>query len=534
MKSTITIFALIFGSLFGFSQNGQYAKLDSFFKVLEDKDRFFGSVAASKGGEIVYSRGLGYAELTPKTANTTETKFRIGSISKTFTATLIMKGVELGKINLDDKIDRYFPTIQNGDEITVRYLLNHRSGITSFTDRSYFNWFTKPITKDALLDTIINKGLDFEPNADYAYSNSNYVLLTFILEDAFGKPFDKLLDKYIVKPLKLKNTGYGAAINTSKNEARSYRMGTEWEVEPEGHLSIPLGAGGIVSTPTDLCIFARALFNGQIVSAESVEQMKPVGDEEYGFAMYGTDFANTKGLGHGGNIDAFSSNLIYFEEEDICVAVSCNGSNFGTHDVGLAVMSELFGEEYKIPSFEFLQLSSEELQQYVGVYECDDLGMDFTVSTDGDTLFVKIPRQSPSDLEAKGDHEFAITQYGVKIKFDPEERTMHFEQQGMTFLFTEKDPNTVEAATPVIEQKSEDLDKYLGTYSCDELPIDLTISKEENKLIAQGDGQPSFTLLAEGDHVYSNREIGLTITFFPEESKMQFKQGGAAFEMVSK
>lgn len=179
-------------------QNTKFAKLDSFFNVLEENDRFFGSVAVAQSSEIIYTRAIGYADLETKASNNKDTKFRIGSISKTFTATLLMKAVELGKINLDAAIESYFPSIQNANKITVRHLLNHRSGIANFTDRNYVNWHTEPITKAALLDTIISKGIDFEPNTDYAYSNSNYVLLTFILEKTFDKTYEQILAQGVV------------------------------------------------------------------------------------------------------------------------------------------------------------------------------------------------------------------------------------------------------------------------------------------------------------------------------------------------
>ena len=532
MKSIFTTFIFLFISFISISQNSEYAKLDSFFTILEENDRFMGSVAVTRGGEVLYTKALGYADVETKIPNNNETKFRIGSISKTFTATLVMKAVELGKINLDDTIDSFFPSVQNAKDITVRHLLNHRSGITNFTDRSYFSWYTKPITQAALLDTIISKGIDFEPNTDYSYSNSNYVLLTFILEDVFDTSFAAILDEHIVNPLKLKNTGYGEVINSAKNEAKSYNMESTWEIEPEGDMSIPLGAGGIVSTPTDLCLFAKALLSGKLISTQSVEQMKPVGEDSYGFALYGTPFNDKNGWGHGGNIDAFASNMIYFEKDDICFAISCSGSNFGTHDVELAVLAEIFNQPYELPSFDSVELTSEELDQYLGIYVTDDLPMDMVITKDGNTLMLEATGQSASPLQAKGNHKFVIMQYGVKMEFVPQESKLLFEQQGHKFellIQDDKQQDIVDTS----EKNIEDLDKYIGTYTSDKLPIDLKISREDDHLIGQGDGQPSFTLSSDGNHKYSNKEIGLTITFIPNEKKMKFVQGSAAFEMTS-
>jgi len=528
MKSIITTIAFLLVSIIAFGQNPEFAKLDSFFMTLEQHDRFFGSVAVSRAGEVIYTKAIGYADIANKVPNTTETKFRIGSTTKTFTAALIMKAVEMGKINLDNTIDGYFPKIQNANKITVRHLLNHRSGINTFTDREYFSWYTKPITPTDLLDKIVSKGIDFEPNAKYAYSNSNYVLLTFILEKVFEQSYAQSLQQYITEPLDLKNTSYGGKINTAQKEAKSYRMKTEWKIEPEGDMSIPLGAGGIISTPTDLCRFAAALFNGKLISPQSLEQMKPVGDDSYGFGLEGTPIDDRNGWGHPGVIDAFTSTLAYFEEDDLCVALICNGSNYGSHDVAIAVLSEVLGKPYDLPTFEFIELSSEDLDQYLGTYESDELSMDMIISKKGNTLLLEVTGQTPSPLTAEGNHKFSIMKFGVKITFIPSEKKMHFEQQGMEFDFTLKE------SSESVESPSEDLKPYLGTYESDQLPMDLIISKEKNALIGQGTGQPSFPLTAEGNNVFTNKEIGLKITFLPKEKKMNFEQGGSKFEMTLK
>jgi len=535
MKYLLSIFALLIISYGSFCQNHDFAKLDRYFASFDENNRFHGSVSVTKGGKQLYSRAIGFADMEAAIRNNIDTKFRIGSISKTFTATLIMQAVEQGKIGLDETIDSYFPRIQNAKKITVRQLLNHRSGITSFTDRNYFSWHTKPLKKAALLDSIVHKGVDFEPNTDYAYSNSNYVLLSFILESIFENSYDQIIDQQIVRPLKLSNTGYGSAINTAKNEAKSYTKDKTWKAAQQGDMSIPLGAGGIVSTPGELCMFMEALFNGQLIKPKTFDQMKPVGNDSYGFALYEIPYSEgISGWGHGGNIDAFASNLVYFEDENICIAVSTNGAEYDSHNVGVAVMSELFDQPYEIPSFDFVKLASEELNQYLGTYETPDLPMDMTISKKADTLLLQLPGQSPGVLWANGNHEFSIMKYGVKIKFEPENGKMHFEQQGMKFELSLKAVDETETSEDAADLNNSDLDRYIGTYSSDALPIDLTVSRKDDQLMGQGDGQQPFSLTSAGKHSYKNKEIGLSITFIPEEKKLNFIQGGATFEMTLK
>lgn len=529
MKYFIATIAVLFASLCAFSQVPEFAKLDSFFTSLEENDRFFGSVAVAQDGELLYSKAIGYADLERSIPNTNETKFRIGSISKTFTASLIMIAVEEGRVDLDETIEKRFPSIQNSEKITVRQLLQHRSGINTFTDRSFFSWYTEAITKEALLDTIVGKGSGFSPGTDFSYSNSNYVLLTYILEDVFNKSYAKILDEYIVKPLQLSNTSYGGKIDTKKKEANSYRMKDDWTLETEGHMSIPLGAGGIVSTPSDLCRFSKALFSGELVSRKSLEEMKPSDKDSYGFALEYSSFGDLSGIGHGGDIDAFTSTLAFFEESGISIALTCNGSNFGKHDIVIAVLSEILEKPYEIPLFEYIALTSEELADYIGQYESEDLPMDMIISANGNDLELEVVGQDPAILTAEGNHVFSIVKYGVKITFQASEEKMIFEQQGIKFELNLKKANE---ELKLVSQGVSNLSQYTGVYKSDLLPMDLTISEEGNVLIAQGTGQPSFRLKDEGEHVFSNKEIGLSITFVPSEDKMSFIQGGALYEML--
>lgn len=532
MKYLIITITALFISFSCIGQQAEFARLDSLFSLLEDHDRFFGSVAVTRDGAIVYQKAIGYADLDGSIPNNTATKFRIGSISKTFTATLLMKAVELGKVSLDDNIEGYFPDISNASTINLRQLLNHRSGIANFTDRNYESWHTDPITQEALLDTIIARGVDFAPGTDYAYSNSNYVLLTWVLEHVFDKKYDDLLEQYIVRPLSLVNTAYGGEINTSHNEAKSYHMGSEWVENSQDHMSIPLGAGGVVSTPTDLCAFIQGLFSGKIISSESLAQMKPVGDDQYGFGMYKTGFKSKNGLGHGGNIDAFTSNVVYFPESDISVAISCNGSNYSIHDVEVSVWNEMFDQPYELPSFEFVELSTEQLDKYTGTYVTKELPMDFVVTREGNTLFLQATGQSRSAMSAEGEHKFSIMKYGVKMTFNPAEDKLHFEQNGYEFDLEKK----TEESSAILNEKStsvapENLDQYTGTYRTDDLPIDLMITKNENTLYLEVTGQTPGELAATGDHRFSIEEYGVQLEFTPSENRMTFKQGGMAFEL---
>ena len=434
------LLALIFG-LFGqaaFSQEFDNAKLDKFFDVLEANNKFMGSVALSKNGEIIYSRAVGFADVENQMKAEVDSKFRIGSISKTFTSVLVMKGVEERRIDLEQTINKYFPTIKNSNKIKISHLLNHRSGIHNFTnDKEYLTWNSFAKTEKEMVEIITNAGSDFEPDTKAEYSNSNFVLLTFILEKAFKKSYSEILTKYITKPIGLKNTYLGAKINSSNNECLSYRFAGKWEKMPETDISIPLGAGGIVSTPSDLVIFSDALFGGKLLKPESLEKMKTV-IGNFGIGLVKIPFFNISAYGHTGGIDGFSSVFSYFPDGNISYALTSNGANFNNNLVSIAVLSAIFNKPYEIPEFKNINLTSEELDRYTGIYSSAQIPLKITVTKTNLSLMAQATGQPAFPLEPTGKDVFKFEQAGLVMEFNPDEKKMVLKQGGGQFLFTKE------------------------------------------------------------------------------------------------
>ena len=299
----------------GYAQTIDKVKLDSYFQALEASHKFMGSVAVSKDGKLLYTKSIGFKVVEDKIRPNEQTKYRIGSISKTFTAALLFKAIEENKTVLSQTIIKYFPTIKNADKITISHLLNHHSGIHNFTnDDDYLKWYTQKKSEEDLVKIISTIGSDFEPGSKGEYSNSNYVLLSYILQKLYNKPYAEILQEKIVRPLGLKDTYYGAKIDIAKNESYSYKLTSDWVKEIETDMSIPVGAGAVVSTPSDLTRFSNALFNGKIISVESLKQMQTLQDG-FGMGLFQVPFNEKKGYGHTGGIDGFSSMFAYFLEE---------------------------------------------------------------------------------------------------------------------------------------------------------------------------------------------------------------------------
>ena len=422
----------------GFSQAFDKTKLDTYFQVLEKNNKFMGSVALSKNGELIYSKSIGYADLEHKIKATEKTKYRIGSITKSFTSVLIFKAIEKKKLDISETIDTWFPTITNSNKITIKHLLTHRSGIHNFTNNAnYLQWNTQSKTEKEMIEIIQKGGSDFQPNSRAMYSNSNFVLLTFILEKTFNMSYAELVQTHIVKPLRLTNTYVFGKINPKNNESKSYHYFGSWKKEAETDFSVPLGAGAITSTPTDLIKFANALFEGQLLTPESLKIMKTI-KEGYGSGLFQVPFYSKIGYGHTGGIDGFRSVYSYFEDDKISYALTSNGTNMNNNDISIAVLSAVFNKPYQIPVYTNYALTSEDLDKYLGVYATKQMPLKITVTKNKNTLIIQATGQQAFVVEATEKDKFSLDQVGAKFNFNPIEKTMVLLQGGGEIKFTKE------------------------------------------------------------------------------------------------
>ena len=418
------------------SQNFDKNKLDDYFDALESNNKFMGGIAVSQNGEIIYSKSLGFSNYEKKLKASESTKYGIGSISKTFTAVLVLKGVEEKRINLNQTINKFFPTIENSNKITIEDLLYHRSGIHNFTDdKDYLTWNTHPKTEKEMVTIISNKGSDFEPNSKSQYSNSNYILLSYILEKSYQESYRKLLKEYITDPIGLKNTYFGETVNNPTKKCNSYRYSETWELIPQTDISVPMGAGGIVSTSTDLVKFSNALFGGRLLKDGSLKKMMTI-KENFGIGLFQIPFYNKIGYGHTGGIDGFTSFFSHFSDGDISYALISNGTNYSNNDISIAVLSAVYNKPYDIPTFSTIEVKSEDLDKYLGIYSSSQLPMKITITKDNIRLIAQATGQSSFPLEVTEKDEFKFDQAGIIMEFNPSEKKMILKQGGGQFLFT--------------------------------------------------------------------------------------------------
>ncbi len=401
---------------------------DDLIKVLKDHDQVKGAVCIRKGDSILYQNYF-----DTKSSNQVY-RYRIGSISKTFTSTLVFMAVEEGKLSLDDSLNQWYP-FSSFKGIQIKHLLEHRSGLHNFTnDPNYSQIMEKAQTEADMLKRFAQMERDFKADEKQEYSNTNFVLLSYILEKVYQQAYSQILATKIVGPLKLENTYYPEENPRDSLELSSFTYLGSWTKASNTHPSIPLGAGGIVSNPADLCIFFQALLEGKLVSKASLKEMKV--ESGLGKGLMTFPFYEKRAYGHNGGIDGFMAHASYFPAEKMSISVCLNGSQYPLNDLLIDLLSISFDKEgYQLPEFKSIQLGEAELNQYVGNYKSANFPLDIKVFVEGEQLKAQATNQAAFPLNAVGKHQFEFKAAGIKMTFDPEANTMAFEQYNLKVPF---------------------------------------------------------------------------------------------------
>jgi D-alanyl-D-alanine carboxypeptidase len=366
------------------------ARLNSLLTALDTQGMAMGSLAVQQGSGPVFSRAIGHARLAsgssllageptsepstgpttvpttaPTTAPTTQlatprTRYRIGSISKLMTAVMVLQLVDEGALKLDTPIARWFPQLPVAERITVAQLLQHRSGLGDIKNLPDFDktWMFAPRAEADLISAITSLPREFEPGARASYNNSGFLLLSFILEKAGGQPYAQALQQRLVRPLALRETTYDLQASSLPQEAASYRWADRWVLARATHPSLPRGAGGVLSSPSDLVKFMRALFQGQLLKPATLQQMLQLQDG-FGLGIYKLAGAGPEAWGHEGTIDGFSAVLAHFPAmgtgagtgTDTTIAWCGNGHRLPREEVQQLLRRAVFEPQARLPSF---------------------------------------------------------------------------------------------------------------------------------------------------------------------------------------
>jgi len=443
MKRKMLFTVLLALTLFtaSFAQTPDKAKLDSFFDRLNEKHKAMGSLVITKDGKVVYSRIIGYSLVNgdEKKPLTAATRYRIASITKMYTAVMILQLVEEGKLKLDDKLQKFVPQIANAPKITIAQILAHRSGIhDALLDKNLLPAGGMDVkTKDELLAIIAKGTPDFEPDAKHSYSNSGYAILGHIIEKLTGKSYEEALGERITSKIGLRDTYIATGnLDGNKNEALPHmNLGGDWKPVPETHPKLLFGAGAIISTPNDMAKFIQALFDGKLISQESLNLMKTIRDGD-GSGMEPFTFAGKTFYGHTGGGSSDGAWLAFLPEEKLAVAYTTNAKVYPVRNIMSGVMDIYYNRPFEIPALESIAVSPEVLDKYVGVYSTTAAPVKITITRDGATLFFQPPGEEKAvPLEATAEDKFNIGS-AVFIEFDATKNQMTIKRGGGQRVFT--------------------------------------------------------------------------------------------------
>ncbi|HMM10961.1 MAG TPA: serine hydrolase [Bacteroidales bacterium] len=390
--------------------------IDSLFRLLEQHNKFMGAAAMIENGEIIFHQAYGYADEAAKVKADAGTVYRIGSVTKTFTAVMVLQLVDEGKLRLNDKLEKYFPGLEGGQQITIEHLLRHRSGLYSLTsDSAYLNYYTQPQTRQEMFGRMMKHGLQFAPGEKMDYSNTNYILLGWLVEDLSGKTYAELLQQKIAKPLGLTHT---FAMQAERGfAATSYQWeGDRWKPEPFTHMSVPGGAGHMYSTAEELLRFYHALFSGKLISAAALKQMTTLTDM-FGMGLFAMPFYEHQGLGHTGGIDGFRTVAIYFPDEKVGVSVCSNALNYNQNEILIGMLSRYFGKPWQMPVIEHIDVDESLLDGYAGTYTAEGFPLKLTIRHRNGKLFGQGTGQPEFPLEARSGDTFVFENAGISITF---------------------------------------------------------------------------------------------------------------------
>jgi CubicO group peptidase (beta-lactamase class C family) len=523
------------------------ARIDEYMTRSNKFRQFNGSVLVAENGKVIYKKGFGLANMEWNVPNETDTKFRLASITKQFTATLIMQLVEQGKLKLDGKISEYLPDYRKdvGDKVTIHHLLTHTSGIPSYTSLPNFmrEVSRDPQTPVEFVKKYASGDLEFEPGAKFRYNNSGYFLLGVIIEKLHGKPYEQVMKENIFDPAGMKNSGYDHA------DALLAKRASGYEKTPNGYrnapyldMSIPYAAGSLYSTVEDLYLWDQALHTDKLVSAKSKEVMyKPFLDNyAYGWNISKVTLSQSKetlnSIAHSGGINGFSTLLVRYPEQKHLIVLLDNtsqGGNLGR--ISRDLTSIIYNQPFEMPKQSIaetlLKTVTEQdvvaaVKQYRELKATQAANYDFNEGAlnalgyqllgakkikEAIEIFklnVEAYPQAANPYDSLGE---AYLQAGERaLALQNYKKSVELNPQNVAAVQIIKNMEAPPSTAPV------SLDAYVGQYEVPGLGA-LDITKEGDKLVGAPTGQPKAELTAQGSERFLVSGPNVNLTFVKDD-----------------
>jgi len=389
---------------------------------------FMGSVLVAREGKTLLDKGYGFANLEWQVPNTPTTKFRLGSITKQFTAACILLLEERGKLKTDDPVKKYMVDAPAAwDKVTIFHLLTHTSGIPSFTSFSDYpkrEWET--ITPQQLVDWFRDKPLEFEPGTKWNYSNSGYVLLGYLIEKISGQSYADFVQQNIFTPLGMKDSGYDSNSAIIEHRASGYAPGKNG---PENagfvNMSIPLSAGALYSTTEDLLRWEQGLFGGKLLSPASLAKRTTPFKQDYAFGLGVSTASGHKIIAHNGGIEGFNTSLAYYPDDKLVVAVLGNLNGGAPDQIASSLGKVALGEKVMLPSErKEIALSPQALAKYPGTYEMTfpDWTLPLVITLEEGKLLAQLSQQRKFPIFAESETLFFYKVADAQLEFVKNEK----------------------------------------------------------------------------------------------------------------
>jgi CubicO group peptidase (beta-lactamase class C family) len=408
-------------------------KAEELMTAYTEQNKFSGSVLIAKNGKILFEKAYGKANLEKQIPNTLDTEFRIASVTKTFTSALILKLAENNKLTLDDPLCKYIADYPQGEKILIKHLLSHSSGVKSYTTLpDYFqNWINQTLTPIQTIAHFKELPLEFEPGTQFGYSNSNYVLLSYIAEKASGKELENLYQQEIFSKLNLTHTGKDTNNRNSAFIAKGYINDPQtgnWIPANTMDIITPAGAGCLYSSVKDLYQWDRSLYSNIILSNASREMAFTPFQGEYGFGWQVRDKNGRREVSHSGKSpDGFVVNLIRFPKEEACIIYLSNYGNTDGRKLSDDLTAILFNEPYTLPEQKKeIVLGKELLNKYVGLYQLNEQ-FQITVSVEDNKLYGLAKGDTQKiELRAESENKFFLKGPDTEIEFIEEKGKVQY------------------------------------------------------------------------------------------------------------
>lgn len=417
-RYAIGLIALGLGAAPALAQDA--GRMQQVIAVDADKGEFMGAVLVARDGQVLLDRGYGSANLEWKIPNDGDTKFRLGSVSKQFTAAAILLLQERGKLSLDAPVRTFLPDAPAAwEKVTVRHLLSHTGGVPNFTSfDDYGKTKTLPATLDSLTARFRDKPLEFQPGEKFAYSNSGYILLTAIVEKASGQPYAAFVADNIFKPLGMADSGYDSHATVLAHRASGYTPSPRGVVNTDYiDMTIPQGAGALYSTTRDLLKWNRGLFGGRLLRPESLAAMTTPVKDNYALGLVVAKVDGATVINHGGGIEGFNTWLGYDPDRKLTVAVLGNLNGGAPDRIGKSLMTLARGGGVVLPSErQAIAVPVEKLREYEGVYELSPT-FAITMRVEGNKLMTQATGQAAFELFGEKPDKFFLKAVDAQVTF---------------------------------------------------------------------------------------------------------------------